>query len=188
MRWGVVVAVLVAVPAGGRAEPVDDVQAARDHFAKGKRLYDLGRFADAASEYELAYRAKDDPALLFNIGQAYRLAGVPAKALLAYKAYLRNVPDAPNRGEVEKWIGELQARTDRSATVAIPAAPAPTATAATTNQLVASPPPPRRSIVKRPWFWAAVIGGAAVVATGVALGVVYGRQDPTASAGKVIGP
>ena len=33
------------------------------------------RFAEAAEEYEAAYQAKDDPALLFNLGQAYRLAG-----------------------------------------------------------------------------------------------------------------
>lgn len=152
MRWGVVVAVLVAVPMGARAEPLDAVQAARDHFVKGERLYDLGRFADAAGEYELAYRAKDDPALPFNIGQAYRLAVVSAKALLAYKAYLRNVPDASNRGEVETWIGELPARTNRPAAGTMPVAAAPAATAAATKQLVASQPPPRPSIVKRPWL------------------------------------
>jgi hypothetical protein len=44
------------------------------------------------------------------LGQAYRLTGNASQALLAYKAYLRNVPDAPNRAEVEGRIAELQAR------------------------------------------------------------------------------
>src|SRR5205085_1205757 len=46
----------------------DDPRAARQHFAAGSSLFDLGRFREAAAEYEEAYRAKNDPALLFNIG------------------------------------------------------------------------------------------------------------------------
>jgi len=86
----------------------DDLQAARDHFERGTRLYDLGQYADAAKEYEAAYKAKDDPALLFNCGQAYRGAGEPERAVGFFKAFLRKMPDAPNRAEVEARITELQ--------------------------------------------------------------------------------
>ena len=106
------VILVMCVTPRARAEHVDDVQSAREHYAKGKRLYDLGRFADAAREYEAAYQAKDDPALLFNLGQAHRLAGNYPQALLAYKAYLRNVPNAPNRREVEARINEMQTIVD----------------------------------------------------------------------------
>jgi tetratricopeptide (TPR) repeat protein len=199
---GASIAVLVAatVPLA-YAQHVDDVQAAREHYAKGKRLYDTGRFADAAKEYEAAYQAKDDPALLFNLGQAHRLAGNYPQALLAYKAYLRNVPDAPNRAEVEARITEMQSVVDQQARTSksppqgtiepkpLPPSTTPTTTEAQpTNALVASPPPPHKSLAKKPWFWATVIGAAAVVATGIAVGVVYGKQDPTPSVGKVVGP
>lgn len=190
-RVGVVVAIVLCCASGARAAPVDDVESARDHFAKGKRLYDLGRFADAASEYELAYQAKDDPALLFNIGQAYRLARQSSRALLAYKAYLRNVPDAANRAEVETWIRDLEASGSPAAArppvVLSTKPPSPGVVTPLTTVSVAAPKP-RRSIARKPWFWAAIIGGAAVVATGIAVGVVYGRRDPSPSVGAVTGP
>lgn len=86
----------------------DDVQSARDHFDRGTRLYDLAQYADAAKEYEAAYKAKPDPALLFNCGQAYRGAGEPGKAIGFFKSFLRRMPDAPNRVEVEARISELE--------------------------------------------------------------------------------
>jgi hypothetical protein len=50
-----------------------------------------------------------------------------------------------------------------------------------------APEAPKR-LVKRPWFWIALGGAAAVIATGVALGVVYGRpRDPNATFGVVQG-
>src|SRR5581483_10787209 len=52
--------------------------------------------------------AKHDPALLFNIGQAYRFAGDLPKAIGAFKSYLRRMPKAPNRPEVEARIAEMQ--------------------------------------------------------------------------------
>ncbi|HXU69482.1 MAG TPA: tetratricopeptide repeat protein [Polyangia bacterium] len=191
---GVIIAVgLLLVAAPCRGQHVDDVPAAREHYAKGKRLYDLGRFGDAAKEYEAAYQAKDDPALLFNLGQAHRLAHEYPQALLAYKAYLRNVPDAPNRAEVEQRIAELQAQIDAQerARRGPPPDLTPTPSARTppsASALTASAPPPRTSIAKKPWFWVAVVGGAAVIATSVAVGVVYGRRDPMPTSGSVAGP
>jgi tetratricopeptide (TPR) repeat protein len=70
--------------------------------------YDLGRYDEAASFYEGAYRLVQDPPLLFNIGQAYRLAGRAEKALAAYKGFLRTAPaDDPNRSVVEGRIAEI---------------------------------------------------------------------------------
>jgi len=100
--------IAIAMVAMAGAARADDVQAARDHFTKGTRLYDLGQYADAAKEYEAAYKAKDDPALLFNCGQAYRGAGEPDKAVSFFKSFLRRMPEAPNRPEVEARIAELQ--------------------------------------------------------------------------------
>ena len=93
-------------------KPADDVEAARLHFRKGKTYFDLQRYRDAAHEYEAAYEAKNDPALLYNIAQSYRLAGEHLSALGAYKAFLRNMPGAPNRAEVDRRIADLQALVD----------------------------------------------------------------------------
>jgi tetratricopeptide (TPR) repeat protein len=89
-----------------------DAKKARQHFEQGTTYYDLQRYEDAAREYELAFAEKNDPALLFNIGQAYRFAGNYAKAIGSFKAFLRRLPNADNRAEVEARIAEMQRMLD----------------------------------------------------------------------------
>jgi tetratricopeptide (TPR) repeat protein len=103
-QLAIVVALLGALPA--RAD--DKADAAREHYRQGTQLYDLRRYREAAHEYEAAYQAKEDPALLFNIAQAYRLAGMYDDAIASYRAYLRHVPHSPNRTEVVARIQEMQ--------------------------------------------------------------------------------
>src|SRR5262249_21427313 len=79
--------------------------AAKEHFKVGTKLYDLGRFEEAAKEYQAAFEAHDDPFLLFNTAQSYRHAKLYPKALFFFKAYLRRLPDAPNRKEVSDSHG-----------------------------------------------------------------------------------
>lgn len=82
---------------------------AREHYRRGTNAFNLGHYLDAVKEYELAYQLKEDPALLFNIAQAYRLAGENESAMRVYKSFLHQVPDSPQRPEVEKRIAELRA-------------------------------------------------------------------------------
>jgi tetratricopeptide (TPR) repeat protein len=88
--------------------PRDDTSIAREHFDRGTKEYDLGHYAEAVKEYEQAYRAKPHPELLFNVGQAFRGLGDADNAIRAFKSYLRRLPDAPNRSQVEERIAELQ--------------------------------------------------------------------------------
>jgi tetratricopeptide (TPR) repeat protein len=89
--------------------------------AEATSAYNLGHYDEAAALYEQAYRLQADPALLFNVGQSYRLARQPGKALTAYKSYLRTTPqDAPNRAQAEKRVGEMEAAI---AAASLPAAP-----------------------------------------------------------------
>lgn len=104
----ILVASSIALPA--RA---DDIAEAREHFRKGSNAFDLGHYQEAIKEYEAAYRIKDDAALLFNIGQAYRLQGDNQNAIRAYKSFLHRMPDASNRAEVERRIEELQKAIDQ---------------------------------------------------------------------------
>lgn len=162
--------VIVLVGGGARA---DDARLARQHFEDGSRLYDLGKFRDAAREYEEAYKLKPDPALLFNIGQAYRAASDAPQAVTAYKSYLRRLPEAPNRSEVEAHIAKLQQSIDEAQRRVPPdgartaARPPATTTTTTRPELVAAPArAERQPLYKKWWLWTAV--GGVLIAGGVA--------------------
>jgi hypothetical protein len=136
-------------PARAESDP-QQKQEAKEHFEKATRLYDLGRYGDAIQEYEKAYLLVDDPNLLYNMGQAYRLSDKPEEAIRCYKNYLRKRDDAPNRADVEKRIAELERTVEdrhRSGTAApapprpSEAAPAPASGVAPAPSPVAEPPP-----------------------------------------------
>jgi tetratricopeptide (TPR) repeat protein len=83
------------------------LEEARQHNAKAKVHYDLGEFKDAAEEYIIVYRLRPIPALLFNVAQAYRQAGLYDKARQFYKSYLRESPDAKNKATIELAIKDM---------------------------------------------------------------------------------
>jgi tetratricopeptide (TPR) repeat protein len=170
MRLIAVAALLLTlVPATAHAE--DATETARQHYNKGTTLFDLGRYKEAAAEYELAYQAKNDAAILFNIAQVYRLAGEPARAITFYRSYLRRTPNATNRAEVELKIAELQRAIDqqehaklgppdgtlrpdassaKAQPIAEPAAPPPTAAPAAPTAPAASATSPDSSLTQAP--------------------------------------
>lgn len=108
-------------------------QVARDHYRKGSVAYELGHYAVAIAEYEAAYQAYNEPTLLYNLGQAHRLAGHLPEAVHFYRMYLLKVPDASNRADVEARIASLQSAIAQSspAKVASPPSPPPVTTAPT---------------------------------------------------------
>jgi tetratricopeptide (TPR) repeat protein len=141
---------LGVAPTAARADDAA-VRSAIEHFKRGKRAYDLGHFLDAAAEYEKAYEAKESTALLYNLGQAYRGAGEHVKALNAYKAYLRNEPDASNCDEVSRFIEALKhtIETERATkekppvgTMPVPQPPLPVTNTPIPVVVIAPPPPP----------------------------------------------
>ena len=88
--------------------PRSTADEAKSHSNRGTSMYNLGRFSEALSEYEAAYLAVQDPPFLFNIAQCHRKMGKNKEALESYRSYLRVAPDAPNRGEVQRRISELE--------------------------------------------------------------------------------
>lgn len=125
----------------------DNLSAAKQHYDRGTTLYDLGKYLDAAHEYEAAFDAHSDPALLFNIGQAYRLGGDNASAIRAYRSYLRRVPSAENRGEVERLLSTLTSEHKQPPTPAEPMPPKPTETRQSAPPPSATTPTPPASTV-----------------------------------------
>jgi len=134
---------ILLLPGVARAE---DTAAAREHYQKGTAFYDLGRYQDAAKEFEAAYEAKNDPALLYNLAQSHRLAGNTEQALHFYRTYLRRVPKAANRSEIEERIMALEKLLDVKKGTQIPPnqtiPPAATGTPPTVDTPPAPPAPP----------------------------------------------
>lgn len=143
MRKVLVIAVFLAVPlalTGGLAR-ASDADVAREHFVKGTRAYDLGLYDEAVAEYMAAYKLKDDPVFLFNIGQAHRRAGHPAEALRFYKTYLSKLPAADNRADVEAKIADLTKQLEQPPRSAEQPAPSPTTEAVPPASALPAEPP-----------------------------------------------
>lgn len=75
---------------------------ARDKATSAKRLFDRGEYDAAIGDYREAYRLVPSTGLLYNLGQAYRLAGRCAEASDAYRRYLTRSPDSPYRETAEQ--------------------------------------------------------------------------------------
>lgn len=150
----VLVAVGLAVAQSSAPSPAraDDetTEQARQHYAKGKQAFDLGKWDDAIAEFEEAYKLRSDPTFLFNMAQAYRRKGDLQRALDLYKNYLIENPDSPKRSEIEKRIRALEKemknparrQIEAPAPVAQPSEPPPAAPAVAQAPAPAAAPAP----------------------------------------------
>lgn len=170
----VVVALVVAGPA--HADEAADLAAASARYDAGKRAYDAADYAAAIADWQASYALSHASLLLFNLGQAYRLAGDCARANHYYQRYQQAEPTPPNPAEL-------------AAAMARCAGVAPLDDAAPVAPVVAVPPPapvevPSPEASGRPLRIAGLvtmgIGGVAVVAS-----VVYGlsARDKAATIG-----
>jgi len=105
-----VVGVVVALAAGAaRAQlSAEQKQEMRQHYEKATRAYDIEKYGEAVDEYQKAYEIGGDPAMLYNIAQAYRLNKQLPDALHFYRRYLQRSPNARNREDVERKINDLE--------------------------------------------------------------------------------
>jgi tetratricopeptide (TPR) repeat protein len=97
--------VLLAVGASARA---DDSGDAKVHYQKATAHYAVGEYAEAATEYEAAFKLKQDPALLYNAAQSHRLAGDNQKALLLYRNLVKLYPATKFAAEAKDRIDKLE--------------------------------------------------------------------------------
>ena len=129
---------------------------------------DLGKYAEAAAEFEAAYADKQDPTLLLNLAQAYRLAGNASRrcsSIASTCSTCRSRPTAPrSRRRSPRWR-----RREREATSTPPPARRQSGhTAAEHTRRVARrrrqrAPPPDRVPTRRPALnsaWRAAAGAA----------------------------
>src|SRR5207302_1640496 len=145
------------------ANPQDE---ARELYKKGMTHYEIGEFDAAIEAFKRAYQLTSAPGLLFNIAQVYRMKKDPEQAVYFYRTYLRLMPDASNRADVEVLIRENQAALDAAVEERRRAEAAAAATAAA--NAASAPPPGVVAPASPPRHWRAKLwGGVGVAAVGV---------------------
>jgi tetratricopeptide (TPR) repeat protein len=144
------VALLLVTVLDGPARAQEHKDEMLEQWRQGSVEYTLGHYDAAVAHYEQGYRLFEEPALLYNLAQAYRKTGAIEQAVMAYHSYLlRSPPNAPNRELARKRIAELEvavaARKAAAGAAAAGAGPAATGLGApravpTTTLAVAEPP------------------------------------------------
>jgi hypothetical protein len=168
------------------------------------RRYNAGEYEPAIESFKAAYALAPAPGLLFNIAQAYRLAGKGhcLDAVRTYRSYLDASPQASNRDKVEAHLKSLEgcARDEQKVAVAELHPQESGVTPASTEK----PAPPQAVDVAPPIEpagkarWPPLALGAGGIAAGAVGGILYGwaglqfsqlqvdcapRCDPSRSAG-----
>jgi tetratricopeptide (TPR) repeat protein len=154
----------------------------------GEVAFAQGRFGDALDAFELHYRKGQQPQTLRRIGDAADKLGNHMRASEALQAYLKHVPDAPDRDYIASRIDANQAALRPTLPRALSVVVAPVTVAsdqqhghnapeATPPRLAVTQPEPSKpeseSTHTGPagpiWIWAT---GGAVVVAGIVIAAV----------------
>jgi tetratricopeptide (TPR) repeat protein len=82
---------------------------ARELSDQALRQYQQGDFDAAIESFTGAFALSNNPGLLFNVAQAYRLKGDCERARDYYQRYLSAVPDTPLKPSLDRRIAEMDA-------------------------------------------------------------------------------
>jgi len=155
----------------------DALDEAKRAFETGSREYKLGNYEQAVALFERSYELSERPALLFNLAQAYaRTYEIDddvenlRKAKKLFSNFIVDMEavgelDAEAKADAERLIGEIEEqiaaheRRERE------------------QRRAGSRGGDDRPLAKRGWFWAVVVGSAALVAGGVTTAVLLSRDD-----------
>jgi tetratricopeptide (TPR) repeat protein len=116
MKYAALFAILVTLaPLAASAEPVVSVpERARQLAALGRARHEAGDYNSAVRAFEEAYVLAPSPELLFDLAQAFRLAGNCDAAAMTYRRYLATAPDPQWRDFVERRLASLARCTARA--------------------------------------------------------------------------
>jgi len=158
-------------------------EAAKALYAAARAEYDAGQFKTALLHFQDAYDQSMRPQLLYNVGLAADRLRFNKTALDAFERYLKELPNAENRVEVENRIKALREIIDREA--AASRAPAAVAAAAPTpssdaRTSAATPKSDHQEatgggLLSKWWFWTA----AGVVVAGATTGIIIASSGDT---------
>ena len=196
LRWVAWVPATLFLLASATAVAADDAKA---HYQKATAHFAIGEYHDAAVEYEEAFKLKQDPAILFNAAQSFRLAGDNQQALLLYNNIIKLYPNTQYAKDSKERIEKLAQVTTAPPAAAPPpvtpipppapvvtapppaiepAAPTPSASATVVSSAPASQSE-AHPVYTRWWFWTAVaVVAAGAVITAVAVSSSGGSAGP----------
>jgi len=84
-------------------------ETARTARAKGTVALNLGQYEEAIEHFSQDYDLTHYPILLFSLGQSFRLAGKPDKAVASYSSFLRAAgPGTKYKAQFERAAAEIE--------------------------------------------------------------------------------
>jgi tetratricopeptide (TPR) repeat protein len=168
-------AVCLLLFAFARAAHAEDPseRAAKRHYDRGQKLYNLQKFEQALEQYQKAFDAQPLPGFLFNIAQCQRNLGDYDAAIFSFKRYLKLDPETEKREQVEELIDELEAKKAEGDTERLGLGKRQRERDKEEEQ-----PPPREveggaPVYKKWWFWT----GVAVVGVAGGIGIYYATKS-----------
>lgn len=156
---------------------------ARELSDQALRQYQQGEFDAAIESFMGAFALSNNPGLLFNVAQAYRLKGDCERARDYYQRYLGAVPETPIKPSLERRVAEMEAcLKSGNATAAVRPGDATRsldARALTTTKAPLAPPtldrpspPPDTSSARRTVVWTFRGSAAALLASAAVFGAL----------------
>lgn len=176
----------------------------QDPFEMGRAAFDAGRLGQALNAFETAYTLSHQPRALHRVADTADKLGEHARAISAYRDYLRLEPTTRERRFIEGRILANQAALGQGVGAAAPLPPPTAATATAPNQVAraaspatgdapdltaASPETSRESPAGPIWVWAGAgaLAVAAIVVAGVLVGTSAASSTPASIRGNVGG-
>jgi tetratricopeptide (TPR) repeat protein len=101
---------LAAVAHAGETLADEGKKEAKQHFVKGEKLFDEGRYAEAAREFNAAYNLAPHPQVLYNIATCHEKSGDVPAAVLAYRRYVAEAQDAAEIAEIKAKLAALEGK------------------------------------------------------------------------------
>jgi tetratricopeptide (TPR) repeat protein len=151
---------LLACSSGASAQGVIDMggmpeQESKAHFKVGKSLYESGRFAEAAVEWNRAFELSQRVELLYNVYVAYRDASDVPRAIDALRRYLQGAElDDATRQNLQARLRAMEEANGKAPVVAVTPSETPSDSAASApapaEQPAADPAPAEPSPASAP--------------------------------------
>jgi tetratricopeptide (TPR) repeat protein len=152
-------------------------------FEQGLQAFDAGRYEDAAARFVRSLELREAGVVWFNLALAYHRLERFEAALHALRRYRELDPGADQK-EIDRMIQELEAklpapnvieppppqrRVEQPPQKPIEQQPQERVEQPPHQKPIEPPPPEPTAIYKTWWFW--TLAGAALLATGIAVGV-----------------
>jgi hypothetical protein len=114
LRLGLAVLCCALLQAASARADLPEIEIARGHSRRGAKLYEAGKSAQAAAEFELARREMPIAELDYNLGRCYEGTGDIDAALEAYRRYLTRPLSPQSRDEISDRVRLLEAASPRA--------------------------------------------------------------------------